>query len=170
MAFYGHPGVFVTPSHEAIRRAREEGFPARMLPAISAEDCLFADLGVDPARSAARATRRPTSSSTRRRVDPTAALVLWQIGTVGRDAAAAGAAGRAGSRCSSSARELYPARPRGRRLRGLALPGFDPLITVPLSELSPPSTSRAMSTLYVPPLAPSADLTMLERLGLPRPE
>src|SRR5919197_1068481 len=42
-AFYGHPGVFVYPSHEAIRQARDEGFEARMLPAVSAEDCLFAD-------------------------------------------------------------------------------------------------------------------------------
>src|SRR5688500_6516418 len=48
-AFYGHPGVFVHPSHEAIRRARSEGFAARMLPGVSAEDCLFADLAVDPA-------------------------------------------------------------------------------------------------------------------------
>src|SRR5205823_3853440 len=49
LACYGHPGVFVYPSHEAIRRARSEGYRARMLPGISAEDCLFADLGVDPA-------------------------------------------------------------------------------------------------------------------------
>src|SRR2546430_12234219 len=41
-ALYGHPGVFVSPSHEAIARARAEGYPARMLPGISAEDCLFA--------------------------------------------------------------------------------------------------------------------------------
>src|SRR5437660_3789209 len=30
--FYGHPGVFGFPPHEAIRRARSEGFPAQMLP------------------------------------------------------------------------------------------------------------------------------------------
>src|SRR6267378_269682 len=28
MALYGHPGVFVDPSHEAVRRARSEGFEA----------------------------------------------------------------------------------------------------------------------------------------------
>ncbi len=43
--FYGHPGVFADPPHEAIRRARREGFPARMQPGISAEDCLVAELG-----------------------------------------------------------------------------------------------------------------------------
>jgi hypothetical protein len=47
--FYGHPGVFVFPSHEAIWQARQEGVPAKMLPAVSAEDCLFADLGFGPA-------------------------------------------------------------------------------------------------------------------------
>jgi precorrin-2 methylase len=47
-AFYGHPGVAVWASHAAIRRARAEGFEARMLPGVSSVDCLFADLGIDP--------------------------------------------------------------------------------------------------------------------------
>ena len=33
-AFYGHPGFFVYPGHEAVRRARREGFEARLLPGI----------------------------------------------------------------------------------------------------------------------------------------
>ena len=37
-AFYGHPGIFVAPSHEAIRLARAEGYPARMLPAVSGRE------------------------------------------------------------------------------------------------------------------------------------
>ncbi len=48
--FYGHPGVFVNPSHRAISIARNEGHEAIMLPGVSAEDCLFADLLVDPSR------------------------------------------------------------------------------------------------------------------------
>src|SRR5690242_1848360 len=47
--FYGHPSVFVTPAHEALRQARREGFKAWIAPGISAEDCLFADLAIDPA-------------------------------------------------------------------------------------------------------------------------
>ena len=42
--FYGHPGVFVNPSHRALAIANSEGFEAVMLPGVSAEDCLFADL------------------------------------------------------------------------------------------------------------------------------
>ena len=38
--FYGHPGVFVSPSHRTLALARDEGYIANMLPGISAEDCL----------------------------------------------------------------------------------------------------------------------------------
>src|SRR5581483_1776435 len=49
--FYGHPGIFVQPSHMAIERSRAEGYHAIMLPGISSEDCLVADLGVDLSQS-----------------------------------------------------------------------------------------------------------------------
>src|SRR3546814_6212654 len=46
--FYGHPGVFADVPHRVVRKAREEGIPARMEPGISAEACLYADLNLDP--------------------------------------------------------------------------------------------------------------------------
>src|SRR3546814_6445330 len=42
--FYGHPGVFADVPHRVVRKAREEGIPARMEPGISAAACLYADL------------------------------------------------------------------------------------------------------------------------------
>lgn len=81
-AFYGHPGVFTYPSHESIRRARAAGFPARMLPAVSAEDCLFADLGVDPG-DGCQSFEATDFLFGGHHVDPTAHLVIWQVGTVG---------------------------------------------------------------------------------------
>jgi Precorrin-6B methylase 1 len=48
--FYGHPGIFAWTPHEVIKVARAEGFRAHMEPGISAEDCLYADLGIDPGR------------------------------------------------------------------------------------------------------------------------
>ena len=58
MAAYGHPGVFAYPTHESVRRAQAEGFKARfkarMLPGVSAEDCMFADLNFDPAMAGHR--------------------------------------------------------------------------------------------------------------------
>ena len=59
--FYGHPGVFAQAPHKAIEQARLEGFPARMEPGISSEDCLYASVGIDPAPVAASMSK-PRSS------------------------------------------------------------------------------------------------------------
>jgi hypothetical protein len=82
-AFYGHPGVFVYPAHEALRRARQEGYAARMLPGISAEDCLFADLGIDPARTGLQSYDATDFLLCGRRPDTSSALLLWQPSVVG---------------------------------------------------------------------------------------
>jgi hypothetical protein len=82
-AAYGHPGVFATPLHEAVRQARAEGFTAEMLPAVSAEDCLFADLGLDPGNDGAQSFEATDFLIRRRPFDPTGLLVLWQIGLIG---------------------------------------------------------------------------------------
>lgn len=82
-AFYGHPGVFVLPSHQAVRRARAEGLRAIMEPGVSAEDCLFADLGLDPAVVGCAQYEATDFLVFGRRPDPSAALILWQIGGVG---------------------------------------------------------------------------------------
>ncbi len=79
---YGHPGVFADPMHESIRRARAEGYRATMLPAISAEDCLFADLGVDPGRNGCQSFEATDFLVYERQFDPRSALVLWQIGVI----------------------------------------------------------------------------------------
>src|SRR3546814_11468295 len=47
-AFYGHPGVFARVPHKAIAQARAEGFEAHMEDGVSVEDCLSADIGIDP--------------------------------------------------------------------------------------------------------------------------
>lgn len=83
--FYGHPGVFVYPSHEAIKQARCEGYSAVMLPGVSAEDCLFADLGVDPATTGCASYEATDYLFNVRPTDPASALVLWQIGILGNE-------------------------------------------------------------------------------------
>ncbi len=81
--FYGHPGVFVFASHEAVRQAREAGLEARMLPGVSAEDCLFADLGIDPASHGCQSFEATDFLLCKRIHDPRSVLVLWQVGLVG---------------------------------------------------------------------------------------
>jgi precorrin-6B methylase 1 len=82
-AFYGHPGVFALAPHRAIETARAEGFDAHMEPGISAEDCLYADLGIDPGTVGCQHYEASQLMFYQRRIDPTAYLVLWQAGIAG---------------------------------------------------------------------------------------
>jgi precorrin-6B methylase 1 len=81
--FYGHPGVFAWAPHKAIEVARSEGYPAHMEPGISAEDCLYADLGIDPGTYGCQHFEAGQLLFYKRRIDPTAYLVLWQVGLAG---------------------------------------------------------------------------------------
>jgi hypothetical protein len=46
-------------------------------------DCLYADLGIDPGRYGCQHFEASQLLFYRRRIDPTAYLVLWQVGLVG---------------------------------------------------------------------------------------
>lgn len=83
LAVYGHPGVFCQPAHAAIAEARAEGYSATMLPGISAEDALFADLGIDPADRGCQSFEASQFLLCSKQWDPTSWLVLWQVGVVG---------------------------------------------------------------------------------------
>lgn len=152
--FYGHPGVFVTPSHEAIRRARAEGFEAYMQPGVSAEDCLYADLGVDPADVGCQSYEATDFILNARKVDTTAALVIWQIAVAG----------------DLSYTLLEPDPRRLAVLVEVLLEDYPPehsvivyeAATLPVTEVKQQSlplcelhtaTVSQLSTLYIPPLA-----------------
>jgi uncharacterized protein YabN with tetrapyrrole methylase and pyrophosphatase domain len=82
-AFYGHPGVFAWPPHKAVEMARSEGFRAHMEPGVSAEDCLYADLGIDPGKYGCQHFEASQLMFYRRCIDTSAYLVLWQVGVAG---------------------------------------------------------------------------------------
>jgi uncharacterized protein YabN with tetrapyrrole methylase and pyrophosphatase domain len=150
---YGHPGVMAYPGHEAIRRSRLEGFKARMLPAISAEDCLFADLEIDPATNGCQTYEATDVMWKDRRVDPTSHLVLWQIGAVGDLTFHKGNYNLLA--LPLLVEKLYQWYPRDHRVtvyEAAIMLGCEPLIqTMPLSELTA-ETVTARSTLSIPPI------------------
>lgn len=172
-AFYGHPGVFVFASHESIRRARSEGFVARMLPGISAEDCLFADLGIDPAMYGCQSFEASDFLVRRRQFDPSCHLIVWQIGAIGvRTYMAENGCNREGLRILSEVLgERYPPDHEVVVYEAAVYPVCEPSIQrVPLAGLAEARVT-AVSTLYVPPREqPPVDLEMLDRLGIPRPK
>jgi len=81
-AFIGHPAVNNPVARETLRRARSRGAPVQLLPGISHEDCLLAELGWSP--QGGRVLRSATDFLLRRRpVTPEVALLLTGIGTIG---------------------------------------------------------------------------------------
>jgi hypothetical protein len=130
-AFYGHPGVFVNASHHAIKRARARGIEAVMLPGISAEDCLFADLGVNPGDNGCQSFEATDFLAFRRRFDPTSELVLYQVGVLGEGSVRKGMCARP-ERLQTLVTRLerhYPARHRVTLYEAASFPGCRPAIT-----------------------------------------
>ena len=150
-AFYGHPGVFSLPPHDAIKQARLEGFEATMLPGISAEDCLFADLGVDPAEAGCQSYEATRFLERRPAIEPRAALILWQIGVVGTANHSAEPVAPRLPELVKRLRELYPAEHEVVVYEASSFVGVAPLIRpTPLAGLAAAVTPA--STLYVPPV------------------
>jgi uncharacterized protein YabN with tetrapyrrole methylase and pyrophosphatase domain len=167
-AFYGHPGVFVRPGHEAVRLARAEGYRARMLPAVSALDCLVADLGIDPAVTGLQSYEATDFVVHRRPPDPAATLVLWQIGVVGELGYAVEPRRENIALLVECLAETYPRDHEAIVYEASPYPLVaDPLVLrLPLHEL-PDTRVPLLSTLVVPPArAPRRDAELAARLGL----
>lgn len=81
--FYGHPGVFADVPHAIVRKAREAGIQARMEPGISAEACLYADLGIDPGGHGVQSLEATQFLVQDRRPDTAGLLLLWQVALSG---------------------------------------------------------------------------------------
>jgi siroheme synthase len=81
--FYGHPGVFAQVPHEAIRQVRAAGLTARMEPGVSAEACLYADLGLDPGTRGVQSIEATRFLAYKHALDPTALVLLWQVALAG---------------------------------------------------------------------------------------
>jgi hypothetical protein len=167
--FYGHPGVFGFPPHEAIRRARSEGFAAEMLPGVSAEDCLYADLGIDPG-DGCQSFEATNFLLFPRSFDPCVSLVLWQVAAIG-EPRGTDHPNREGLTVLADRLErfygadheviLYEASPYP-----VGGPSFQRLRVRDLRT----AEVGAMTTLYIPPKdRPAPDLEMFDRLGVPRP-
>jgi uncharacterized protein YabN with tetrapyrrole methylase and pyrophosphatase domain len=167
-AFYGHPGVFAYPSHESIRRARAEGYVAQMLPAVSAEDCLFADLGVDPAVGGCQSYEATDFLMYRRSIDPSSQLILWQVGSLGDwTYRTNGYNLQAFPLLVQRLCEYYPPEHEAVVYEAAIFPGCPPTINrMPLSALTEHAVTPA-STLYIPPArAPTPDPYVQQILGM----
>jgi len=166
--FYGHPGVFVFPSHEAIIRARAEGYSARMLPAVSAEDCLFADLGIDPGRAGCQSYEATDFLVHSRKTDVTSVLVLWQIGVVGEINYGLSQTNSKIQVLTETLLMQYPSDHEVIVYQASQYPVCDPVMDRVSLSMLPNANITAISTLVVPPVSlPVPNLEMLDKLGIP---
>lgn len=165
VALYGHPGVFSFPGHEAVRRARREGFPARMIPGISSLDCLFADVGLDPGLDGCQIFLASDFLRRSRKFAPTSALVLLQPAVIGELRVPLRACNREGLKILTrvlqkhyrpghqvviyEASQFVVADPVIRRVR---------LANLAMARMSP------LSTLYVPPRGRARRNRRMQRL------
>ena len=83
LALYGHPGVFACVGHFAIERLKKEGYRAQMLPGVSADACLYADLGIDPGTTGCQAYEATQFLFSGVPLNTSAYTILWQIGLAG---------------------------------------------------------------------------------------
>ena len=154
-AFYGHPGVFAEVPHRAIALARAEGLEAVMEPGISAEDCLYADVGFDPGAVGCQHYEASQFMFYRRRIDPSAWLVLWQVGVAGDRTLARRATGVAHRRLLVELlSETYPATHGVIAYEAATLPISHPRVErLPLSRLAE-ARLDLQTTLAIPPAVP----------------
>jgi len=168
VVFYGHPGVFVYPSHVSIEKAKEEGYEAKMLPAISAEDCLFADLGVDPGDLGCQAYEASQFMFYKHTINVHAALILWQIGVVGDETFTKLEPAKNGLKMlKERLLEYYTDNHKVILYEASTLPIIPPRIHEVLISGLVDAKIKNVTTLYIPPIKPpELDINFCKRWHL----
>ncbi|GGO64489.1 SAM-dependent methyltransferase [Bowmanella pacifica] len=154
--FYGHPGVFVSSTRMASRALAPLGYEIKMLPGISADACLYADLDLDPADTGSQSYESTHFLLTHRKVDSSAALILWQLGLTGEHSMEDFKPGEQGlAALTRLLLQDYPADHRVCLYEAPIFPGYEPKKDwVALSAL-PNAEVNTVTTLYVPACRPA---------------
>lgn len=168
VVFYGHPVVFAQSSLEAVKQARKAGYDARVLPAISAEACLFADLLVDPSSCGCQSFETTDFLIHRRSFNFQSHLILWQVGIIGALTHAIKHDNRLGiTVLYQYLKQFYPDQHPIVIYEAAQYPSFPPRIDeMSLSDLQN-AHFTTISTLYIPPLGQAAcSIRMLDALKI----
>ncbi|MFC3650955.1 SAM-dependent methyltransferase [Dyella humi] len=165
--FYGHPGIFAWSPHKAIEVARAEGFEAYMEPGISAEDCLYADLAIDPGRFGCQHFEASQLLFYEHRINPAGYLVLWQVALVGDWSLTRFHTGPAYRQVLvEKLSKDYPLDHEVILYHGATLPIEKPRIRRMALRDLPDVTFTSQETLVLPPATVlKLDITMRERLA-----
>lgn len=167
---YGHPIVFAQPALDAAIKAKQKGLVVKIFPAISAEDCLFADCMFDPGQYGCQSFEATDFLIHKRLYDCNSHLVLWQIGIIGNvyhQSQIINQPGNGLSILTECLTEKYPLNHKVIIYEAALYPTFEPRVEeITLKELVDSHLSK-ISTLYIPPLAKSPyNSEILNKLGI----
>ncbi|GAB2473960.1 SAM-dependent methyltransferase [Xylanimonas ulmi] len=166
--FYGHPGIFAWATHESIRQARAAGLRAEMAPAISSQDSLFADLGIDPSSAGLQTVDATDLLIRRRQLNPTMHVLIWQAECVGDDGFNfAGYERHNFPILIEYLQQTYPSDHTVVIYDASTYPHLPPTIRSTTLDVVDAQDLSGISTLYLPPaFRADIDQDMLHRLGL----
>ncbi|WP_298623791.1 SAM-dependent methyltransferase [uncultured Legionella sp.] len=167
-ALYGHPGVFSKPGLDAVKRAQEKGYFAKMLPAISAEACLFADLLIDPGSSGCQSFEATDFLIYQRQFDASSHLILWQIDAIGiMDHESTNNKKTGILLLLDYLIHFYQSVDEIIIYEAAQYPGFEPKIIRTQLQYLPDIQLSSLSTLYIPPVKKAFyNQTLVNALGL----
>ncbi|MDF1795370.1 MAG: SAM-dependent methyltransferase [Coxiellaceae bacterium] len=148
---YGHPIVFSQPGIMAVRQLIQEGYSASVLPAISAEDCLFADLLINPGDVGCVSYEATDFLIYDRPILPASHLIIWQVCVVGITSHYDGHINNNIQILIDKLQTVYPGEHGVVIYTAAKYPGFLPTITKRSLALLNSQCLPRFSTLYIPP-------------------
>jgi len=163
--FYGHPGVFVGPGFDALKKVRAEGHHAVMLPGVSAVDCMFADLEFDPAVSGCLMIEATDLVMRLRTIDTSFPLIVWQAGVVGEHRFVNTVRAEGVDLLKDRLLEIYPGEATVVNYVAATIPGMKPFIQRGTIDGLKSLRINQSSTLLIPPVeAPRLNRGALDRV------
>lgn len=153
VVLYGHPTFFADPGLQAIIEARNLSIETVILPGISAENCLYADLAIDPGLYGCFHVEATELLLYDKVIDPTAHLCIWQPGMIGnRSTPRQNQKGKHLDLLKNKLLNYYPPSHGAILYEASLYPGLEPLVHTFVLEQIEEQNISTLSTLYIPPI------------------
>jgi uncharacterized protein YabN with tetrapyrrole methylase and pyrophosphatase domain len=166
--FYGHPTVFTMSGLAAVKKAKVLGYQTQILPGISAADCLFADLEINPSDVGCYFFDSTDFLIHSRSFDTKSHLILWQVSMIGAQKHASEHDNHQGIQVLRDyLLQHYPAEHKVILYEAAQYPGVDPIIREYVLKDLPTASFSGVETLYIPPIEKAVlNQTMIKALGI----
>ena len=153
VVLYGHPTVFADPGLQAIMIAQNNSVETVILPGISTESCLYADLKIDPGQFGCFHIEATELLLYDKIIDPTSHICIWQLGMLGNSSVPLpNQTPNHLKLLVNKLKNYYPKEHNAILYEASMYPGVEPKIhTFPLGDMEIQNIGT-LSTLYIKPL------------------